>query len=299
LTTSAADRLDRLIEQFLNHNLLERGLALNTVRAYAADLNRYSVYLHERRFTSPDAVTLDDITTYLAGLLDRGLSRASLRRHITVIKLWHRWLKARGEVAVDLASRVEAPRVDRPLPYVLSPEDVRTILSRPDTTRALGIRNRAILELLYGGGLRISELIGLKSSDLIPTERLLRITGKGDKERIVPLGRQGWRWLDRYRRRSRPELVRNRTPFLFLNRQGKPLSRMGVWKIIRKYAPDFEQVSPHTFRHSFATHLLEGGASLRAVQEMLGHSDITTTQIYTHLNQRYLRDIHQKHHPRG
>ncbi|MCD4761257.1 tyrosine recombinase [bacterium] len=299
MTTSVTDRLDQLVEQFLNYNLLERGLALNSVQAYSVDLNRYSEYLHDQQLTEPGDVSLDDISLFLAGLLDYGLNRSSLRRNITVIKLFHRYLLARGEVKADVASRIEAPRVSRPLPFVLSQADVQAILERPDITQPLGQRNRAILELLYGGGLRISELIRLEHGDLLVEEKLLRILGKGDRERIVPLGRPGWRWLNLYLRRARPGLVRDRTAVLFLNRLGKPLSRMGIWKMIRKYAPDFEQVSPHTFRHTFATHLLEGGASLRAVQEMLGHSDITTTQIYTHVNYRYLRDVHRRHHPRG
>lgn len=299
MTTSAADRLDLLVEQFLNYNLLERGLALNTVQAYAVDLNRYSAQLHTLEKTDPADVSLDDISHYLAGLLDLGLSRSSLRRNITVIRLFHRWLLARGEVTLDIAARIEAPRVNRQLPFVLSQTDIQTILQRPELSQPLGLRNRAMLEVLYGAGLRISELLDLEQGNLLAADRLLRIVGKGDKERIVPLGREGWRRINQYLRQARPGLVRQRTAVLFLNRQGKRLSRMGVWKMIRKYTPDFAKVSPHTFRHTFATHLLEGGASLRAVQEMLGHSDISTTQIYTHVNYRYLREIHQQHHPRG
>ncbi len=299
MTTSAADRLDLLVEQFLNYNLLERGLSLNTLQAYSVDLRHYSEHIHTLQKTDPSLITLDDISNYLAVLLDCGLSRSSLRRNITVIRLFHSWLLARGEATADVASRVEAPAVKRQLPFVLSEDDVLSILERPDVTQPLGLRNRAILEVLYGGGLRISELLNLEEGNLLSEEKLLRIIGKGNKERIVPLGRTGWRFLTRYLQKARPALVTQKTSIIFLNQRGKQLSRMGVWKMIRKYTADFEKVSPHTFRHTFATHLLEGGASLRAVQEMLGHSDISTTQIYTHVNYRYLSNIHKKHHPRS
>ena len=299
MTTSVTDRLDLLVEQFLNYNLLERGLSLNTLQAYSVDLRRYSEQIHSLQKTDPALVTLDDISDYLAVLLDCGLSRSSLRRNITVIRLFHRWLLARGEIAADVASRLEAPGVKRKLPFVLSEDDIQTILERPDVTRPLGLRNRAILEVLYGGGLRISELLNLEQGNLLLEDKLLRIIGKGSKERIVPMGRTGWRYLKKYLQQARPALVTQKTTIIFLNQQGKQLSRMGVWKMIRKYTADFEKVSPHTFRHTFATHLLEGGASLRAVQEMLGHSDISTTQIYTHVNYRYLSDVHKKHHPRS
>jgi integrase/recombinase XerD len=299
LTTSVTDRLDLLVEQFLNYNLLERGLSLNTLQAYSVDLRRYSEQIHSLQKTDPALVTLDDISDYLAVLLDCGLSRSSLRRNITVIRLFHRWLLARGEITADVASRLEAPGVKRKLPFVLSEADIQTILERPDITRPLGLRNRAILEVLYGGGLRISELLNLEQDNLLPEDKLLRIIGKGNKERIVPMGRTGWRYLKKYLQQARPALVTQKTAIIFLNQQGKQLSRMGVWKMIRKYTADFENVSPHTFRHTFATHLLEGGASLRAVQEMLGHTDISTTQIYTHVNYRYLSDVHKKHHPRS
>jgi len=200
--------------------------------------------------------------------------------------------------------RVSSPKLKKGLPLVLSVTEVDSILARPDTSNVLGLRDKALLELLYACGVRVSELLGLKVSDLFFNEEMIRVFGKGSKERLVPVGRSAVKWVKEYLMKSRPMLEKKHKSenFLFLNRRGTKLSRMGIWKIVDKYVKDAgikKEVHPHTFRHSFATHLLEGGADLRAVQEMLGHADISTTQIYTHIDREYIKQMHKDFHPRG
>lgn len=294
-------------EEFSDFLLYERGLARSTVRAYLADCASLTAYVSQRGVGHPEAVGYDVLRAHLADLGDRGLSARSVARSRSAIRTYFGFLVEEGHLSEDPTEKLESPRVNRTLPDVLSYSEVAIIL---DTVGALspeayanGSRDAAMLETLYGAGLRISELTGLRLRDLSLDEGLVSVLGKGDKRRIVPLGGRAVRVLQRYLRERRPRLDRGRSEgVVFLNQHGRPLSRMGAWKIIDKHVRNAgidKKVTPHTFRHSFATHLLEGGADLVAVQEMLGHADISTTQIYTHVDRRYLQDEHRQHHPRG
>jgi integrase/recombinase XerD len=218
--------------------------------------------------------------------------------------MFYRFLVAEKAVDVDPTGRLDLPKLSRPLPDVLDPAEVEAILSQPDVSGPLGVRDRAILETLYATGIRVSELVSLRQSNVFPSEQFIRVTGKGSKERIVPIGRSALGWIERYRAGARAGLAGSRggADALFLNARGTPISRMAVWTIVRNCTRKSgigKEVHPHTFRHSFATHLLEGGADLRSVQEMLGHVNISTTQIYTHIDREYLREVHRTCHPRG
>ena len=294
------NKLDAQIDAFMRYNRLDKGLSENTLDAYSRDLQDYADFLESAGVEDGGQVSAELLGNYLSRLLDLGLNYSSLRRKLTVIKLWHGYLFSNGETAADVGARVDTPRVRRDLPRVLTPADMGRILERPPITTHRGIRDRALLEVIYGAGLRISEACELRRSQLMAGEQLLRIAGKGKKERLVPLGRPGWHWLGRYLQEVRPHLQKGKpTDVVFLTRLGRGFSRGGLWKAIHGYVRDFPGDTPHTFRHSFATHLLERGASLRAVQEMLGHSDISTTQVYTHVNFAYLKKMHRKYHPRG
>ncbi len=295
------------LEEFSDFLRHERGLARSTVKAYLADCASFARYLRERGIPDPEGVGYDVLRGHLADLGDRGLSARSVARRRSAIRTYFAFLVEEGHLSEDPTDRLESPRVDRTLPAVLTYPEVEAILdtvsSIPTEAYANGSRDAAMLETLYGAGLRISELTGLRLRDLALADGLVSVTGKGDKRRIVPLGGRAVRALQRYLRQRRPDLDRGQSRgAVFLNQHGRPLSRMGAWKIVRKHVRNAgidKRVTPHTFRHSFATHLLEGGADLVAVQEMLGHADISTTQIYTHVDRRYLQEEHRQHHPRG
>jgi len=293
---------DRL-EAFLDHLRVERDLSPNTVAAYRRDLTRYLDHLAESG-DSLAAAGREALEAYVRHLRGLGRSPRTISRALSALRTFHRFLRTEGEMEGDPVRDVDRPRLWKKLPVVLDVIEIERLLSAPDTTKDLGIRDRALLEVAYGAGLRVSELIGLRRQDVDLTERLVRVLGKGRKERLVPFGRPAAEWTRRWLEGPRPRLLERRpaTDILFLNARGSGLSRMGFWKILRGHvetAGICRHCSPHTLRHSFATHLLEGGADLRVVQELLGHADIATTQIYTQVDRSYLKDIHRTYHPRG
>ena len=252
---------------------------------------------------APTEITARTLRDFVYHLKDLGLAPTSIRRGISAVRTYYRFLLAEGHVVRDPSERLDAPKRGRTLPDVLSAEEAARLLAAPSLDEPLAFRDRAMLELAYGAGLRVSEWIGIAVKDVLLDDGLLRVFGKGSKERLVPIGRSAIGAAAIYLRELRPRLERGAGKgILFLNARGEPLTRMGAWKILRKYvemAGIEKHVSPHTLRHSFATHLLEGGADLRAVQDMLGHADISTTQIYTHVDREYLRSVHKQFHPRG
>jgi len=292
--------MDALIDQFIHHLRLERGLADNTIQAYTRDLARLAHFL-EQEGLSPLTVSRDRMTAYFSSLR-RSLSARSVARAISSARSFFRFLAAEGRIQENPARLLETPRLSRRLPHILSTEEVDRLLSRPDPSTPAGSRDRAMLELLYATGLRVSELIGLKVLNVNLESGYLRTIGKGAKERLVPIGGKAIEAVRTYLSDGRPLMVRGVNPaYLFLNHRGRPLTRQGFWKIIKQYghlAGIKKELTPHTIRHSFASHLLEGGADLRAVQVMLGHEDIATTQIYTHVTRERLKELHGKYHPR-
>ena len=291
------------LESFRDYLDVERGLAERTLEAYERDLDRFRAFAELRgaqRAADVDAALLREFVYHLK---DLGLAPTSIRRSLSALRTYYRFLLAEGHVVADPTERVESPRTWRRLPGVLSREEAAQLLDAPDPSDPMFWRDKALLEVAYASGVRVSELTGLKVRDVMFDEGLATVFGKGSKERIVPLGRAALQALVVYIREIRPRQVRgDTTGAIFLNSRGGPLSRMGVWKILQKHvrrAGIKKRVTPHTLRHSFATHLLEGGADLASVQEMLGHADISTTQIYTHVEREYLRDVHRRFHPRG
>lgn len=291
------------LEPFVDHLSFERGLAARSVSAYRRDLTRFMTYLEDRGVTHPagvDGVVMRDYTFHLK---DAGLAATSIRRAQSALRTYYGFLLAEGLVDEDPTERLESPRVWRRLPDVLSREAVTRLVEAPAEGHKLYWRDRTILELLYATGMRVSELVELPLRALDLDERVVLVFGKGSKERLVPFGGPAARAAARYLRDVRPPLDRGRGDGrVLLNARGRPLSRQSVWTLVRdsaRRAGIETRVSPHTLRHSFATHLLEGGADLVAVQELLGHADISTTQIYTHVDREYLRETHRKHHPRG
>jgi integrase/recombinase XerD len=291
---------DELLDQFIDHLRVERGLATNTILAYNHDLVDFFDFL-KRRGVLPIQISQQDLLSFI-GEKKTHLSSRSLARNLVSIRMFYRFLVSEGKIAVNPARLMAIPRLYRHLPDVLSRDETETLLLQPDTMTMAGKRDRAILELLYATGLRVTELIGLRMTNINPEAGYIRTMGKGAKERIIPMGTKAIDSLKEYLTNSRPSLLkRGEFPHLFLNSRGRPMTRQGLWKIIRNYALKggiARTVTPHTLRHSFATHLLEGGADLRSVQIMLGHSDISTTQIYTHVARERLKEIHEKYHPR-
>ena len=292
-----------LIERYQDFLSLEQGSSPLTLEAYLRDVERFATYAAVRGATGPTDVDARALREFVYHLKDLGLAPASIRRNVSAVRGYFRFLLAEGLVVRDPSERLETPKRWRTLPEVLTVADVERLLTAPTLDEPLAFRDRALLELAYGAGLRVSEWITLGVRDLLLEDSLVRVFGKGSKERLVPIGRTAVGAVAVYLRELRPRLERGAGEgVLFLNARGEPLSRMGAWKILRKYvqAAGIEKhVSPHTLRHSFATHLLEGGADLRAVQEMLGHVDISTTQIYTHVDREYLRSVHRQFHPRA
>jgi integrase/recombinase XerD len=299
------DELSRpfLLERFDDFLALEHGSSDRTRDAYRRDVARLAAFCVTKDARTPRAITPRLLRDFVYQLKDLGLAPTSIRRNASAVRTYFRFLLGEDEVASDPSDRLELPKRWRSLPEVLSVNEIERLLGAPTLDDPLAFRDRAMLELAYGAGLRVSEWIGLEVKDVAFEEGLVRVFGKGGKERLVPIGRTAIGALAIYLRELRSRLERGRGKNrLFLNARGEPLSRMGAWKILRKYverAGIRKEVSPHTLRHSFATHLLEGGADLRAVQEMLGHADIATTQIYTHVDRERLRQVHREFHPRG
>ena len=292
-----------LLERYREFLALEKGSSERTQDAYARDVTRLVDFVLTRRVAAPIDVSAKVLREFVYHLKDLGLSPASIRRTVSAIRSYFRFLMGDGHVVRDPSERLDTPRRWRSLPAVLTVDEIRKLLAAPTMDDPLYFRDRAMLEVAYGAGLRVSEWTGLGVRDLMLDEGLVRVFGKGSKERLVPIGRNAIGALAIYVGELRPRLARGAgKPNLFLNARGGALSRLGAWKILRKYvkrAGLSKAVSPHTLRHSFATHLLEGGADLRAVQEMLGHADISTTQIYTHVDREYLRQVHRRYHPRA
>ena len=297
--------MKKLLEQFLNYISIELGLSANTVLAYKCDLQRYIKFLQDNNASSADQITEQHVTDSIVFLSKKRLKVNTIARNMSSIRKFHKFLVAEGHCFFNPAHVLETPgfRFFRKLPMVLHIEEMKKLLKQPPKDDVLGLRDRAMLEFLYATGVRISELINTKRKDIIPEVELVRVIGKRQKERIIPIGKKSLKWVKKYLQEARPSLAKqNSEDFLFLNRRGRYFSRMGLWKILKKYVMQAgikKKVSPHTIRHSFATHLLEGGADLRAVQEMLGHADISTTQIYTHLDREYLKQEHRHYHPRS
>jgi integrase/recombinase XerD len=295
--------LPALVDEFLSTLTVERGVADNTLAAYSRDLRRYLAFLAGNGVSSPGEVSLAHLQAFLVSLRDSGLSPRSAARTISALRTFHRFLAVQGYVQSDPTSLLRTPRVPRSLPNVLSGDEVERLLQAPDISKPRGLRDRAMLELLYATGLRVSELLSLSLTALDPTVGFVRCLGKGAKERVVPVGSSALTWLSEYLTRGRPSLATGRhTSLLFLGRGDRRLTRQAFWKSVRSYAGRAgisKRITPHTLRHSFATHLLEHGADLRSVQMMLGHADISTTQIYTHVGRARLREIHERFHPRS
>jgi integrase/recombinase XerD len=282
---------------------LEDGASPRTIEAYLRDVGRCVAFLRVKGVHRVGDTTTALLRQHLHALKDLDRAPASMRRAISAIRRYFAILLAEGVVTIDPSEQLDAPMRWRTLPTVLTEEEVTRLVEIPLNDDRMLFRDRAMLELAYGAGLRVSEWIGLRVQDIDQTNGVVRVLGKGDKERIVPIGRSALRELAMYLNVLRPTLAKGEGKgVLFLNARGQPLSRMGAWKILRKHverAGITKEVSPHTLRHTFATHLLKGGADLRAVQEMLGHADIATTQLYTHLDREELHKVHRKHHPRG
>jgi integrase/recombinase XerD len=294
---------DFWLEGFRDFLALESGHSANTVEAYLRDLQRLAEFAASKGVRDPARMSRSLLRDFIYLLKDLGLSAATIRRQVSAIRTYCGFLLGEGRIAADPSDRLETPRRGRVLPDTLSVAEVEALLAAPHLDQPLAWRDRAVLELAYGAGLRVSELCGLGTSDLLLTDNLVRVFGKGSKERLVPIGRSVVGATSVYLHQLRPELDRGRSKGrLLLNARGQPLSRVGAWGIVKRAAERggvTKKVSPHTLRHSFATHLLEGGADLRAVQEMLGHADLSTTQIYTHVDREYLRSVHKQFHPRG
>lgn len=291
------------IERFQDFLSVEKGSSPRTTEAYTRDLTRFAMFATIKGVSAPTGVTARTLREYVYHLKDLGLAPASIRRNVSAVRGYFRFMLDEGEVVRDPSERMDTPKRWRTLPDVLTVEEATALIAAPSLDEPLAFRDRAMLELAYGAGLRVSEWITLGLRDVLMDEHLLRVFGKGSKERLVPIGRGAIAAVAIYVRELRPRLEKGKGKgILFLNARGEPLSRMGAWKILRKYvalAGISKVVSPHTLRHSFATHLLERGADLRAVQEMLGHADISTTQIYTHVDREYLRSVHREYHPRS
>ena len=300
--SQAKETLSPSIDAFLSMILVEKGLAWNTIQAYARDLAKLANYLQSHGISTWREVDATHVRSFVASLRAAGLNSRSIARHSVTVRQLLAFLQAEGQVKNGLLPSLSLPVAARKLPQVLSAEDVRKLLAQPNASKPLGARDKAMLELLYASGLRVSELVTLRTAQVNFQGDYLTVRGKGGKSRAVPFGRWARETLREYLNNVRRLLLKGKSSvYLFTNRSGKPLSRQGFWKIIRSYALGAgieKRVTPHTLRHSFATHLLEGGADLRAVQAMLGHADISTTQIYTHVDGARLKKVHREHHPR-
>ena len=296
--------MESFVKEYLASLRLERNLSENTIASYKNDLTSLINFLNDSGIKDPSEITSKNLSNFFVLLSKLGLSSRSSARYYSSVKGLFGYLFSNGYIKINPMEKISAPKVSKNLPGVLNINEIEKILSGPDISKKLGLRDKALLETFYACGLRVSELINLKISDLFLTDEMIRVFGKGSKERFVPIGSSAIKFINEYLKNSRPLLEKKAKSqhILFLNNRGTKLSRMGVWKIVNNYAELAgikKEVHPHTFRHSFATHLLEGGADLRAVQEMLGHVDISTTQIYTHIDRDYIKQVHRDFHPRG
>ncbi len=291
------------IEQFSHYLTVERGLAKNTVDSYRRDLNNFFEFLGREKVSSPAEVKREQITRYLMSLKKTGRAASTISRNVASIRSFFNFLVQDNLIDSNPSQLVKSPRIEKKLPRVLTTKEVDRLLQQPRNDDQAGMRDKAMLELLYASGIRVSELVSLNVTDFSPEAGFLRCRGKGMKERIVPVGSVAVKYVREYLSVGRQKMLKRRDEHaLFLNHHGRRLTRQGFWKILKKYARQSklsDEVTPHTLRHSFATHLLENGADLRSVQEMLGHSDISTTQIYTQITRRKIREVYDKTHPRA
>lgn len=292
-----------LLDRFLNYLIVEKGLSQNTIEAYGHNIHRFLNFLNDKKIDHLEELSRLDLRTFLHFLKKKGLSTRSIARNLIAVRMFFRFLQQEGMININPAEGLELPKMAKILPEVLSLEEVDRLLSQPNPHTSLGVRDRTMLEILYATGMRVSELIHLLTHQIQLEGGYVLLRGKGSKERIVPLGREAIHWLKKYLMEFRPLLLKEKeSPFLFINRYGKPMSRQQFWKLIKAYGRKGgiqKRITPHVLRHSFASHLLERGADLRSVQMMLGHVDISTTQIYTHVTGERLKKVHQRYHPRG
>jgi integrase/recombinase XerD len=295
--------MDHLVDAFLDHLAVERGLADNTRVAYRTDLAQFMGFLQRREINHMNRVQAQHVREHLLSQRKRGLSTRSLSRQLAAIRMFCRFLVREKLLPSDVTQTIDSPKLWRLLPHTLSYDEVERLLDVPQPNTKLGLRDKAMFELIYASGLRVSEAASLKLSDTNLEAGFLRVLGKGSKERIVPVGKLAVGWLNRYLQQGRPAFAQaDTTGEVFLSTRGRPLSRKTIWHLIKKYsraAGIDKNITPHTLRHSFATHLLENGGDLRVIQEMLGHVNIATTQIYTHIDQRRLKETHYRFHPRS
>lgn len=291
------------IDAFLDSAWAERGLSRNTLAAYRYDLRNLAAYLRSAGATSLEAAGRDQILAFLARELRAGRSSRSLSRHLSGFRQYYHWLLRDGRIGADPTALIQSPKLGRGLPKVLDEQAIERLLEAPDVDTPLGLRDRAMLETMYASGLRVSELTGLELSNVNLNQGVVRILGKGEKERLVPLGEHALEWLRRYLKQSREALLKGRqSQAVFVTARGAGMTRQAFWHTVKRHATAAgigRDLSPHVLRHSFATHLLNHGADLRVVQLLLGHSDLSTTQIYTHIAREGLKQLHRKHHPRG
>jgi integrase/recombinase XerD len=295
--------MDHTLDQFLHYLIVEKGLSRNTIEAYSHGLNRFIGHLKESGIQEVERVGKFDIRTFLLALKRQGLSAKTIARNLAAIRTFFLFLNQEGILKANPAEELESPKAARKLPKILTLREVEQLLEQPNPQTPLGLRDRAMLEVLYATGVRVSELTHLPINQVNLEGGYVLVYGKGSKERIVPLGGEAMKWVTRYLKTARGRLAKGKeSPYLFIGRAGKGMSRQWFWRNLQRYAQRAglsKRVTPHLFRHSFASHLLEGGADLRSVQMMLGHVDISTTQIYTHVTGERLKKVHEKYHPRG
>ena len=295
--------MENYVQQFISYLASERGLAQNTLESYGRDLRYFQQYLEANRLTFATGSTNEIIRTYLDELKKQGKAVSTISRNLAALKSFYQYLLKEQHLDADPASKIESPKLEKKLPQVLSVQQVELLLKQPNINLPAGLRDKAMLELLYATGIRVSELITINVNDVNLELGYIKCFGRGAKERVVPLGSIASKCVTQYLRKGRTALVRSKQEeAMFVNHHGRRLTRQGFWKIIKKYALEAQidqKITPHTLRHSFATHLLENGADLRSVQEMLGHADISTTQIYTHVTKNRLKEVYDKAHPRA
>ncbi len=295
--------MEKTLKDFIYYLAVEKGLAKNTLESYERDLRGFLLYLKKESVLDAAAIKRSHILGYLASLRTKGLASSTLSRSLASIRSFFHFLMQERRIGENPANDLESPRQEKKLPRVMSMKEIDSLLKQPDELKVNGIRDKAMLELLYATGIRVTELIDLGVNDVNTESGYIRCTGKGSKERIVPVGGPAIQKVKHYIEKGRPKLVKDlKEHSLFVNQHGRRLTRQGFWKIIKKYARQAQitrEITPHTLRHSFATHLLENGADLRSVQEMLGHADISTTQIYTQVSKSKLKDVYERAHPRA
>jgi integrase/recombinase XerD len=300
--TAASKTVDPLVSTFTHYLRVEKGLSNNTMLAYKQDMQRFAGFMNEQQVALKD-VTRSDVVDFLCALYQGGLNGRSVARYQATIRNFYRFCVTEGVIKEDPVATIDSPKIRPGLPHFLSVADVERLLAQPDGSTPIGLRDKAMIEVLYSTGLRVSELCALRVADIQMNSGSLRCIGKGNKERVVPVGRKALGIVQQYLNESRPKMLRqSASPYLFLNKFGSKIGRIQVWQLLRNYGEKAglrEPLSPHMLRHSFATHLLDGGADLRSVQIMLGHSDITTTQIYTHVVEERLKQVYKAHHPRA